>query len=108
MMKRSLTADAREQLELAKTHSGRAAVTVFGGHEQTLRQTLIALVAGTPMQEHESPGEATLQVITERIRLTAGDDTWEAREGDLLTIPPVRHAVDALTDAAFLLTVVKS
>lgn len=39
----SLTVLARAQLDLAKrTSSGRSATTVFGGHEQTLRQTLIA------------------------------------------------------------------
>ena len=44
--KSSLTALAREQLELARAaSSGRSAHTVFGGHEHVLHQTLIALVA---------------------------------------------------------------
>ena len=42
----SLTALADEQQALARTaHSGRAAHTVYGGHEHTLRQTLLALLA---------------------------------------------------------------
>lgn len=107
-MKRSLTADAREQLELARSHSGRAAITVFGGHEQSLRQTLIALLAGSEMKEHESPGEATMQVLSGRLRVNAGDDEWEGRDGDFIAIPQSRHSVTAITDATFLLTVAKA
>ena len=48
MQKISLQALARTQLELAAAaSSGRSAQTVYGGHEQVLRQTLIAMTAGT-------------------------------------------------------------
>ena len=80
----------------------------MGGHEQALRQTLIAMTGGTEMHEHESPGEATLQVVTGRVRLSAGDDAWDGRDGDLLLIPPLRHGLSASEDAVVLLTVVKS
>ena len=44
MNKVSLTALAREHLEAARAaSSGRSSHTVFGGHEHSLRQTLIAL-----------------------------------------------------------------
>jgi hypothetical protein len=47
MEKFSLTATARRQLEEARrVSSGRSATTVYGGHEHTLRQTVIALSAG--------------------------------------------------------------
>ena len=102
----SLTALAREQLELARqAKSGRSAHTVFGGHEHTLRQTLIALTDGQQLSEHENPGEATLQVLHGRIRLTAGETSWEGSTGDLLIIPDMRHSLEALEDAAVLLTV---
>ena len=107
MRKMSLDALARELLERARQGSGRAAETIVGGHEQALRQTLIALSAGAELHEHASPGEATLQVIVGRVRLTAGEDAWEGRIGDLLMIPPVRHGVTAGEDAVVLLTVVK-
>jgi quercetin dioxygenase-like cupin family protein len=84
---------------------GRAAVTVHGGHEHDLRQTLIALAEGRSLGEHESPGEATLLVMSGRVRLSAGDDTWEGAEGDHVVIPPHRHDLAALTDAVVLLTV---
>lgn len=108
MEKISLTALAREHLAKARTAgAGRSATTVYGGHEHTLRQTLIALVAGTALDEHESPGEATLQVLTGRVRLTAGDHGWEGSPGDQIVVPPQRHALHALEDSVVLLTVVK-
>ena len=76
MQKMSLQALARNQLELAAAApSGRSAHTVYGGHEQVLRQTLIALTAGTSLSEHENPGEATVQVLSGRVRLLAGGDS---------------------------------
>lgn len=102
----SLTDEADRHLGLAReAGSGRAAHTVRGGHDNVLRQTLIALAAGRELAEHESPGEATLQVLRGRVRLVAGDDAVEGAAGDLLTIPPRRHALHALEDAAVLLTV---
>ena len=85
--------------------SGRAARTVYGGHEHELRQTVIALQADHELAEHESPGEATLQVLVGRVRLTADSDAWELATGDLIAIPPRRHGLTALQDAAVLLTV---
>ncbi len=108
MRKMSLDGLARELLDRAQGGPGRAAETVFGGHEQVLRQTVIALTSGTSLGEHESPGEATLQVLSGRVRLTAGDDSWHARTGDLLLIPPTRHALVADEDAVVLLSVVKT
>ncbi len=106
MDKLSLDATARElAAKAARSSQGRAASTVFGGHEKTLRQTVIALTAGTALGDHESPGDATLVVISGRVRLTAGDVTWDGREGDLLVIPPAVHGLEAVTDAAVLLTV---
>ncbi|HEX2283373.1 MAG TPA: LuxR family transcriptional regulator, partial [Mycobacterium sp.] len=70
MEKISLTALARQHLEAARSaSSGRSAHTVYGGHEHSLRQTLMALTAGSSMDEHESPGEATLQVLQGRVRV---------------------------------------
>ena len=54
--------------------SGRASVTVFGGREHDMRQTLIALVGGRSFGEHDALGEASLQVLTGTVRLTAGDE----------------------------------
>ncbi|HEU5037254.1 MAG TPA: cupin domain-containing protein [Nocardioides sp.] len=105
----SLHALAGEHLGLAREHgSGRSAVTVHGGREHHLRQTLIALAGGRSLGEHESPGEATLQVLRGRVRLHAGGETWEGGSGDYVLIPPQRHDLEALEDAAVLLTVTNS
>lgn len=109
MRKFSLDATAREHLERARTSStGRSATTIYGGHEQTLRQTLIALTAGAQLTEHENPGEATLLVLHGRLRLHSGPDAWDGRDGDLLVIPQARHSLEALGDSAALLTVAKA
>lgn len=98
-----------ELMSTARTaSSGRAARTIQGHHEHALRETVIALRAGEQMSEHESPGEATLQVLTGRVRLNAPDATWVGAPGDHLSIPAQRHSVDALEDSAMLLTVVKT
>jgi quercetin dioxygenase-like cupin family protein len=108
MQKLSLDAQAREHLERAAAAStGRSATTVYGGHEHTLRQTLLALTAGTELSEHENPGEATVLVLRGRVRLTSGDTSWDGRSGDLVAVPPARHSLLAVEDAAILLTVAK-
>lgn len=105
--KYSLNATAREQLAAAQRNDAkRASETVVGGHEHVMRQTVVALISGARLAEHENPGEATVYVITGRVSLAAGDDTWEARAGDLIEIPPARHSVTALEDSAILLTAV--
>ncbi|UUO02654.1 LuxR family transcriptional regulator [Mycolicibacterium novocastrense] len=106
MNKISLTALAREQLETARAaSSGRSAHTVYGGHEHSLRQTLIALTGGSELAEHETNGEATLQVLHGRVRLTHSSANWEGSEGDHLVVPKDRHGLQAIEDSAILLTV---
>lgn len=102
----SLTRLAVEHLTLAReADSGRSAVTVYGGQENRLRQTVIALRGGERLGEHDAPEEATLQVIEGEVALHAGSDTWRGRAGDHLVIPPQRHDLEAVTDAVVLLTV---
>ena len=109
MNKISLTALAREHLEVARAaSSGRSAHTVYGGHEHSLRQTLIALKAGSELDEHDANGEATLQVLHGRVRLTNQKAQWEGSAGDHIIIPDSRHGLTALEDSAVLLTVAKA
>ncbi|HEX4587084.1 MAG TPA: cupin domain-containing protein [Mycobacterium sp.] len=109
MEKISLTALAREHLETARAaSSGRSAHTVYGGHEHSLRQTVMALTAGSSMEDHESPGEATLQVLLGRVRVTDSNAGWDGSPGDHIVLPRTRHGLHALEDSAVLLTVAKA
>lgn len=108
MQKESLKALARHHLEQAlAASSGRSAHTVYGGHEHVLRQTLVALIAGGGLDEHENPGEATIQVLRGRVTLVMGEDRWNGSPGDLMFIPDSRHALEAVEDSVVLLTVAK-
>jgi quercetin dioxygenase-like cupin family protein len=108
MQKISLEALARQQVDRAASASGgRTADTVYGGHEKVLRQTVIGMRQGALLAEHENPGEATVQVLHGRIRMIAGELSWEARTGDLLIVPDAQHSLEALEDSAILLTVAK-
>jgi quercetin dioxygenase-like cupin family protein len=102
----SLTRLAEEQLDVARSaRAGRSAHTVHGGSDHMLKQTLMALTGGTEMGEHNSPGQATLQVLRGQVRVTAGTDTWTGGPGDLLVLPGERHNLHADSDAVVLLTV---
>lgn len=108
MQKLSLEALARELLgRAAGTTAGHTASTVVGGHERVLRQTVIALTRGAALAEHANPGEASVHVLRGRVRLSAGDLSWEGRHGDLLVVPDSPHSLEALEDSAVLLTVAK-
>jgi quercetin dioxygenase-like cupin family protein len=104
----SLDALARDLLaRAADAAGGHTAETVLGGAERTLRQTVIALVGGAVLAEHENPGEATVLVLHGEVRLAAGDASWTGRSGDLVVIPDERHSLEALADSVVLLTVAK-
>ncbi|MEU6075017.1 cupin domain-containing protein [Micromonospora sp. NPDC047074] len=101
----SLTRLADDLLATArKADSGRGARSLHSGRDRRLRQTLLALRGGRSLDEHDNPGEATLQVLVGQVRLMAGDESWEGHAGDLVVIPQSRHALHAVTDAAVLLT----
>jgi quercetin dioxygenase-like cupin family protein len=42
-----------------------------------------------------------------RVRLSAGDTSWEGSPGDLLIVPQASHTLEALEESAVLLTVAK-
>jgi quercetin dioxygenase-like cupin family protein len=96
----------REQFEAARrAPAGRAARTVVGGHENVMRQTVIALLGGRSLAGHESPGEASVHVLGGRVRLVAGEAAWDDPRGDLIVVLALPHSLEALEDAAVLLTV---
>ena len=99
MQAENLTEVAAAQVAAARAAgSGRSTQTVVGGQGRILRQAVMALAAGHGLGEHESPKEATLQVLVGRVRLTAGEQVWEGAAGDHLIIPDRRHDLLALCD----------
>ena len=65
-----IEAAAAGLLEQARAATaGRAARTLAGGAGASLKQTMMALVRGTRLSEHDSPGSASLQVLRGQVRL---------------------------------------
>ena len=89
--------------DLPNHAAGRAARTILSG--TSMRAVVIALREGTEMGEHDAPPAATLYVIKGRVTLRAADREWPVYPGQLIPIPPQRHAVEAHADSALLLTV---
>ncbi|MEB2528351.1 cupin domain-containing protein [Kocuria rosea] len=56
-----------------------------------MRQTVIALRAGSVMDEYNHPGEATVHVLHGQVLLTTAGTEWNDSVGNLLTRPDSRH-----------------
>ena len=84
---------------------GRAAEVVV--HDGPLRQTLLALIKGQVLAEHNSPPAASLYLLRGRVRVS-GQDESEVAAGEIVVLTHVRHGVEALEDSVFLLTTVTS
>jgi quercetin dioxygenase-like cupin family protein len=94
-------------LSLARAaENGRSAEIVV--RDGPLRQSILALVAGVELGEHNSPPAASILVLHGRVRVTALEGDEELDAGQLRVLTHHRHAVLARTDAAFLLTTVTS
>ncbi|MFF8384979.1 cupin [Streptomyces kanasensis] len=105
MPQHDLNAIAEEHLAAAhRSEHGRSANLLL--RERPLRQTVIALTAGTRLDEHNAPPAASLQVLRGVVRVNTATDETELSTGALHLVPPERHSITAVTDAAFLLTAV--
>ena len=100
-----LTALARELLEKAATAHARRAAHTLAHPVDGLRQTVIALLGGTDLGEHESPGPASLQVLQGRVRIVAGNGGVELGAGQIAPVPMQRHGLHADEDSVVLLSV---
>ncbi|WP_154794769.1 cupin [Occultella kanbiaonis] len=98
---------AREHLALAAASPHGRSAHLFV-HDGPLRQTMVAIVAGSGLAEHNAPPAASLQVLTGRIVLWSADAEDEVAAGGVISIPQARHGVRALEDSAFVLTAVTS
>lgn len=89
----------------AESPQGRAAQKIEFGH-QHLRMTAIGFAEGGELPEHQNPGEAVLQVVRGRIRLTDATCSIEVEAGSLARIPNGVHSVEALEPSVIVLTAV--
>lgn len=84
--------------------SGRRSETLLKTDD--LRVVLITMRAGTELHEHSAPGTITVQPLHGRFVFSSGSETWELAPGSLISVGGgVRHAVRAIEDGAFLLTI---
>lgn len=89
---------------LEAPHGRHAEILV---REGPLRQSLLALKAGTELEEHNSPPAASFYLLKGAVQVT-GETTVDIAAGELHTLTRHRHAVKALEDSVFLLTTVTS
>jgi quercetin dioxygenase-like cupin family protein len=84
--------------------SGRNGVTLV--KTPGLRVVLQVLGRGEELAEHRAPGPITIQVLEGEVRFCAGEEVCRLSEGQALALPAGRpHSVEAVRDAAFLLTI---
>jgi quercetin dioxygenase-like cupin family protein len=100
-----LTALATELLEKAATVRARRAARTLAHPVEGLRQTVMALLAGADLGEHESPGAASLQVLRGQVRIVAGNGSVPLRAGEIAPVPMQRHSLHADEDSVVLLSV---
>ncbi|HEX7176738.1 MAG TPA: DUF2249 domain-containing protein [Pyrinomonadaceae bacterium] len=78
-------------------------------NEPDLRLVLLCLRAGQQVPEHSAAGGITVQAITGRVTFYEGDEACEMSAGTLVRLDAGRaHRVEAHTDAALLVTMVKT
>jgi quercetin dioxygenase-like cupin family protein len=81
--------------------SGRTLVKQPG-----LRIVIMALKPGGRLQEHHASGPISIQVIDGPVRVHLPDTTVELSAGELIALESgIRHDVEALDAAVFLLTI---
>jgi len=94
-----------ELLEKANSENAGRAARTLPHPVDGLRQTLIALREGAEMDEHESPGAASLMVIRGRVTLRAGNDSLDLGPHQIAPIPDRRHSLAAVEQSVVLLSV---
>jgi quercetin dioxygenase-like cupin family protein len=72
----------------------------------SLRVVLVTMKAGTESHEHSVEGPITLQALQGAFTVSAGDEQLELNAGGFVALEGgVAHAVRAIEDGAFLLTI---
>lgn len=73
---------------------------------EDIRVLLTVLKANAHIPEHQTTGRISVHVLSGHIRLAASGRTFDLRSGSLLALDQgAPHAIEALQDSAFLLTI---
>jgi quercetin dioxygenase-like cupin family protein len=81
----------------------RTGITLLKG--QRLRVVLVALHAGAEIPSHQTDSPISVQVIEGTLTFRTDAQTLTLRTGQLLTLQAgIRHAVEAVEESAFILT----
>ena len=84
--------------------AGHYAKTLFKKHD--FRVVLITMEPGAHMKEHHADGTTSIHVLKGQVRVTLHGQSHDLHVGNLLTLAAsIRHDVEAVGDAAFLLTI---
>ena len=92
----------KEWEKATASNNGRSAIAVL--KDGRLRHTLITLLAGSTLNDHEKPEAATLQVLRGSIVVNWEGESKAIDHGGLFVLPEAVHNVVANEDCAFLLT----
>jgi quercetin dioxygenase-like cupin family protein len=95
---------ARLREEEAFRGGRRNSITLRKGEGMSV--VLLVMGAGDRLQEHAAPGPISVAVREGRIRFTTADGEVEAGPENVLTCDGgVRHSVEALEDAVYVITI---
>lgn len=90
--------------EATSATSGRASLTLAHGDELTI--VLVALKAGTTLEDHQAPAAAAVIALSGNIIFTTSAEKITLGQGEAVTFTAdVLHAVYASEDSGFLIVI---
>jgi quercetin dioxygenase-like cupin family protein len=100
----SLTKEIADSRKQKPWPSGIHARTLF--KKKDFRVVLITMEHAARMKEHHVDGTSSVQVLNGSVRYSAQGQAFDLKAGDLITLgASIKHEVEALEEAAFLLTI---
>ena len=90
--------------EATSATSGRASLSLAHGDELTI--VLVALKAGTTLEDHQAPAAATVIALSGSIIFTTSAEKITLGQGEAVTFTAdILHAVYASEDSGFLIVI---
>jgi quercetin dioxygenase-like cupin family protein len=91
---------------LVEYQQGQVVSRTFS-QNKALSLTLFAFDQGEEISSHASKGDAMVQILDGESLITIGEQTYEAKKGDVIIMPAnIPHALLATTQFKMLLTVI--